>query len=294
MKVDSDFKMKLKTENIGHWTRVIKTNGGNLDLRFGELFRYRDLIFLFVKRDFVAKYKQTILGPAWHFIQPLFITIIYTIVFGKIASIPTENIPPFLFYMSGTILWTYFSAVLTSTSSTFVDNAPIFGKVYFPRLAVPIAKIFSNIIAFTIQFFFFLCFVVLFKTRGTELNMNMWVLATPVLILMLAALSLGLGAMISSMTTRYRDLIVLVGFGMQLFMYASPVIYPVSVVPEKYKVWLMYNPVTPIIEMFRHAFLGTTDVDLLYLGYSTIVTLVVLVTGIILFNRVEKNFMDTI
>jgi lipopolysaccharide transport system permease protein len=286
--------MKLKTENTGHWTRVIKTNGGNLELRFGELFRYRDLVFLFVKRDFVAKYKQTILGPAWHFIQPLFITIIYTIVFGKIARIPTENIPPFLFYMSGTILWTYFSAVLTSTSSTFVDNAPMFGKVYFPRLAVPIAKIFSNIIAFIIQFFFFICFLFLYKSKGIGLEINLWVLATPVLLLMLAALALGLGAIISSMTTRYRDLIVLVGFGMQLFMYASPIIYPVSAVPETYKTWILHNPVTPIVELFRHAFLGTSPVDMKLLGYSFCITVLIFFTGIIFFNRVERNFMDTI
>ena len=275
-----------------YWTKVVRGNDPGLALRLGELFRYRDLILLFVKRDFIAQYKQTILGPAWHFFQPLFVTIIYTIVFGQIARIPTENIPPFLFYMSGTIMWTYFSTVLNGTSRTFIDNAHIFGKVYFPRLAVPVARLISNMIAFSIQFFFFLCFILFFRIKGVELNMNIWVLATPVLIFMLAALALGLGAMISSMTTRYRDLIVLVGFGTQLFMYASPVIYPVSAVPEKYKEWLMYNPVTPVMEMFRHAFLGTTDPALL--GYSFIVSLVALLTGIIFFNRVERNFMDTV
>ena len=286
--------MTQKEVNDGHWTRVIKSNGGNFELKFGELYRYRDLIFLFVKRDFVAQYKQTILGPAWHFIQPLFVTIVYTIVFGRIARIPTENIPPFLFYMSGTILWTYFSSVLISTSSTFIDNAPIFGKIYFPRLAVPIAKLFSNIIAFSIQFFFFICFIFFFSSKGTGLELNLWILATPILLLMLAALALGIGAIISSMTTRYRDLVVLVGFGTQLFMYASPVIYPVSAVPDTYKSWILHNPVTPIVELFRHAFLGTSPVDIKMLGYSFCTTVIVFITGIIFLNRVERNFMDTI
>jgi lipopolysaccharide transport system permease protein len=289
------FRNRLKKSNTsGHWTRIIRSNPGKLELKLPELWQQRDLIYLLVKRDFVVKYKQTILGPAWHLIQPLFVTIIFTIVFGRIARISTENTPPFLFYMAGTILWTYFSAVLLSTSNTFIHNSSIFGKVYFPRLIVPIAKSLSNVITFSIQFFFFLCFVAYFDVKGVEIHPNAWVLATPVLLLMLAVLALGLGAIICSMTTRYRDLIVLVGFGVQLFMYATPVIYPMSAVPEAYRPWVLANPVTPIVELFRHAFLGTSPVDMKILTYSFVVITCIGILGILSFNRVERHFMDTI
>jgi len=276
------------------WTQVIEPHGHLLDLKLGELWRYRDLIYLFVHRDFVAQYKQTILGPAWHFIQPLLTTIMFTIVFGKIAQISTDGVPPFLFYMAGTIIWTYFSGVLTASSGTFTSNAGIFGKVYFPRLAVPVAHLFSKLIGFAIQFVFFLCFLAYFASRGADVAPNAWVLATPLLLLMMAMLGLGMGIIISSMTTRYRDLTVLVGFGVQLWMYASPIIYPLSTLPEHWRFWASLNPVAPIVELFRHAYLGAGSMDLGMLGLSLIIITGILLGGILLFNRVERTFMDTV
>jgi lipopolysaccharide transport system permease protein len=273
---------------------VIQPHGNAFDLKLGELWHYRDLIFLFVRRDFVSQYKQTILGPAWHFVQPVLTTIMFTLVFGKIAKIPTDGVPPFIFYMAGTVIWGYFSTVLTSTAGTFTSNAGIFGKVYFPRLAVPISILVSRLVAFAIQFFFFLCFLAWFKFKGSDLQMNIWVLATPLLLLMMAALGLGLGVIISALTTRYRDLTVLVGFGVQLFMYATPIVYPMSVIPEKWRFWAGLNPVAPIVELFRHAFLGAGSVDLKMLGISALSTMVILYFGVVLFNRVERTFMDTV
>ena len=218
----------------------------------------------------------------------------FTIVFGKIAQIPTDGVPPFLFYMAGTVLWGYFSAVLTGTSGTFTGNAGIFGKVYFPRLAVPLAGLLSRLIAFGIQFVFFLCFLAYFMLRGSAVAPNAWALLTPVLLLMMAALGLGLGVIVSSLTTRYRDLTVVVGFGVQLLMYASPVIYPLSVLPEPYRTWMLLNPIAPIMELFRHAYLGAGSVSLGLLAYSIAITAVILFIGIVLFNRVERTFMDTV
>jgi len=286
--------MTQSDPNEVQWTTIIEPPAKLFDLKLDELWRYRDLIFLFVHRDFVAQYKQTILGPAWHFIAPLFTTIIFTIVFGKIAQIPTDGLPPFLFYMAGTVLWGYFSAVLTSTSSTFTGNAGIFGKVYFPRLAVPVAQLISRLIAFGIQFFFFLCFMAYFILAGAEVRPNAWVLALPLFLVMMAALGLGLGVIISSLTTRYRDLTVLVGFGVQLLMYATPIIYPLSVIPEQYRYWLLLNPIAPIIELFRYAFLGAGSVSLGMLAYSILFITAILYIGIVLFNRVERTFMDTV
>ena len=283
-----------ETKAEQQWTTIIEPPCRLFDLKLDELWRYRDLIFLFVHRDFVAQYKQTILGPAWHFIQPLFTTITFTVVFGKIAQIPTDGLPPFLFYMAGTVLWGYFSAVLTSTSSTFTGNAGIFGKVYFPRLAVPAAHLISRLIAFGIQFFFFLCFLAYFAVVGADVKPNGWVLALPLFLVMMAALGLGLGVIISSLTTRYRDLTVLVGFGVQLLMYATPIIYPLSAIPEQYQLLLLLNPITPIVELFRYAFLGAGSVSLGMLAYSVVFISVILYIGIIMFNRVERTFMDTV
>jgi lipopolysaccharide transport system permease protein len=277
-----------------NWTQIIEPHGHILDLKLGELWRCRDLVYLFVHRDFVAQFKQTILGPAWHFIQPLLTTIMFTIVFGKIAQIPTDGVPPFIFYMAGTVIWTYLANVLTGTSSTFTANAGIFGKVYFPRLAVPIAHLFSKLIAFAIQFFFFLCFLGYFIWQGSDLNPNIWVLCTPLLLLMMAMLGLGLGIICSAMTTRYRDLTVLVGFGVQLWMYASPIIYPLSTLPEKWRFWASINPVAPIVELFRFAYLGSGSLDLAMLVYSLLIIIIILFIGIVLFNKVERTFMDTV
>ena len=218
----------------------------------------------------------------------------FTIVFCKIANISTDGVPPFLFYMAGTIIWTYFATVLTTTSSTFTGNAGIFGKVYFPRLAVPIATLLSRLVAFGIQFFFFLCFLAYFVYQDAEIQPNAWVLATPLLLLMMAALGLGLGVIISSMTTRYRDLTVLVGFGVQLLMYASPIIYPLSALPEEWRFWAALNPIAPIVELFRYAYLGAGTVNLPMLAYSLLIISGILFIGIIMFNKVERTFMDTV
>ncbi|MES9899038.1 MAG: ABC transporter permease [Sedimenticola sp.] len=277
-----------------NWTQVIEPHGRLFDLKLKELWQYRDLIYLFVHRDFVAQYKQTILGPAWHFIQPLLTTIMFTIVFGKIAKISTDGVSPFIFYMSGTVIWTYFANVLTATSGTFTGNAAIFGKVYFPRLVIPVANLFSKLIAFTIQFCMFLCFLIYFMWQGAEVEPNVWMLATPLLLLMMAAFSLGLGIIISAMTTRYRDLTVLVGFGVQLLMYASPIIYPLSALPDEWRFWAGLNPIASIVEVFRHAYLGTGSVDISSLGYSFLIISGILFVGIVMFNKVERTFMDTV
>ena len=286
--------MKTASNTSNNWTQVIEPQGHAFDLKLAELWRYRDLIYLFVYRDFVSQYKQTILGPAWHLIQPLLTTLMFTLVFGKIAKISTEGIPPFLFYMTGIIIWTYFASILTVTSNTFVGNAAIFGKVYFPRLVVPIAALFSNLIAFSIQFLFFLCFLAWFAYRGAEIHPNFLVLVTPLLLLMMAALGLGIGIIISALTTRYRDLTVLVGFGVQLLMYASPIIYPLSVLPEKWRFWAALNPIAPIVELFRHAYLGAGSVSILQLSLSFLMILIILLAGIVMFNKVERTFMDTV
>lgn len=284
----------MKTLPDSYWTETIEPHGHFLDLKLKELWKYRDLIYLFVHRDFVAQYKQTILGPAWHFIQPLFTTIIFTIVFGNIAQLSTDGTPPFIFYMAGTVIWTYFANVLTATSSTFTGNASIFGKVYFPRLAIPMANLFSKLIAFAIQFFFFLCFLGYFIWQGSDIQPNTWVFATPLLLMMMAALGLGLGVIISALTTRYRDLVVLVGFGVQLLMYVSPIIYPLSTLPEQWRFWAGLNPIAPIVELFRYAFLGSGTIDITMLGISFLVISGILFIGIVLFNKVERTFMDTV
>lgn len=290
-----EFDEKVHEEFFGHeHVTVIEPHGGLIDLRLRELWGYRDLILLFVRRDFVAQYKQTILGPAWHFIQPLFTTIVFTVVFGKIAQISTDGLPPFLFYMGGTVIWTYFSNVLTGTSNTFVGNAHIFGKVYFPRLAVPVSNLISKLIAFAIQFAFFLGFIAWFAARGSDAAPNSWVLLTPILLIMMAALGLGFGVIVSSMTTRYRDLTVLVSFGVQLLMYASPIIYPLSALSDRWQFWAGLNPIAPIVEAFRYGYLGAGTVDLPMLGYSAVVIVLILLIGIVMFNRVERTFMDTV
>ena len=282
-------------EFFGHeHVTVIEPHGSVLDLKLQELWSYRDLIVLFVRRDFVAQYKQTILGPAWHIIQPLLTTIMFTIVFGKIAQLSTDGVPPFLFYMAGTIIWTYFANVLTATSGTFTANAHIFGKVYFPRLAIPVATLFSKLIAFAIQYGFFLGFLAWYCFQSEAVQPNAWVLLTPVLLLMMAAIGFGGGIIISAMTTRYRDLAVLVSFGVQLLMYATPIIYPVSSLPQKWQFWVSLNPIAPIVEAFRYAYLGQGILDLPMLGVSALVILTTVAVGVVMFNSVERTFMDTV
>ena len=276
------------------WSEIIEPQRGLLDLRLGELWQYRDLVMLFVRRDFVSVYKQTILGPLWFLIQPLLTTIIFTFIFGSVAKLPTDGLPQFLFYMSGTVVWFYFSDVLTKTSNTFVNNSQLFGKVYFPRMAVPVSILISSLITFAIQFAFFLAFVGFFILRGTVLQPNLWILLTPVLILIMAGLGLGFGIIISALTNKYRDLRFLVQFGVQLLMYATPVIYPASSIPDRFQWMIRANPMTSIVEAFRYGYLGAGSVNALELLYSFSFMVVTVVIGVIIFNRVEATFMDTV
>ena len=280
--------------NASEWDQIIRPHGNILTPKVDELWRYRDLIYLFVRRDFVAQYKQTILGPAWHIIQPLLTTVIFTIIFGTIAKIPTDGVPPFIFYLAGTVIWSYFANVITDTSVTFSRNAHIFSKVYFPRLAVPIATSISKLISFAIQFLFFACFLTYYSFNGAQVSPNAWIMATPLFLLLMAMLALGLGLLITAMTTRYQDLAILVGFGVQLGMYASPVIYPISSIPEKWQFWANLNPAAPIIEGFRYAYLGVGQFEAHQLLQSATVIAVILTLGLIAFNRVERTFADTI
>lgn len=280
-------------------TTLIRPHSGWLDLHLGELLRYRDLILLFVKRDFVSLYKQTILGPAWAVIQPFLTTIVFSLVFGSMAGLAPTGVPSFLFYLSGTVVWTYFSSCLTRTSDTFIANAAILGKVYFPRLVMPLSTVLSKLIDFSIQYAFFLVFLIIYLLTGANVQPNWCVLLTPVLLLQLAMLSLGCGVIISAATTKYRDLRMLVSFGVQLWMYASPVAYDMfsmsAFAPgSNYYGLYMLNPVTPIVNLFRYAYLGIGQVDWLYYGISWVVTAVLLFAGIVLFSRVEKTFMDTV
>ena len=282
------------TDDHEEWTMIIRPKRSWLDLRLGELWQARDLILLFVHRDCSAVYKQTILGPLWFIIQPLLTTLTFTIIFGRIAQLSTDGLPDFLFYLSGTVIWSYFAACLSKTSNTFTANAGLFGKVYFPRLAVPISILLSNLISFSIQLGLFVAFVIYFWLAGAAIQPNAAIFLLPVLLVMMAGLGLGFGIIVSSLTTRYRDLQQLVAFGVQLIMYATPVIYPVSSIPAAYRPWLQANPLTPIVESFRHAFLGAGVVSLGGLLYSLGFMLIVLLLGLLLFNRVEQTFMDTV
>jgi len=276
------------------WDMVIEPHRRLLDLKLGDLWRYKDLVMLFVRRDFVSVYKQTILGPLWYLIQPLLTTVIFTFIFGSVAKLPTDGLPQFLFYMSGTVVWSYFASNMTKTSDTFISNANLFGKVYFPRLAVPVSILISNLISFSIQFALFLVFMGYFALRGTTIHPNSWILLTPVLILIMAGLGLGFGIIISSLTTKYRDLRFLVQFGVTLLMYATPVILPISSFPQRFQWIIMANPMTPIVEVFRYALLGAGTVNLPNLAYSFGFMVVVVFIGTVIFNRVEQTFMDTV
>lgn len=276
------------------WDLIIRPQRAWWDLRLGELWKYRDLIRLMVWRDFVSAYKQTILGPLWHLLQPLLTTVVFTVIFGGIAKLPTDGLPPFLFYMAGNTVWSYFSTALINTSNTFTSNAGIFGKVYFPRLSVPISVVISNLISFAIRMVTFLAFLAYFILTGSDARITLWVLMLPVLVLLMAGLGLGIGIIVSSLTTKYRDLQHLVSFGVQLLMYASPVIYPLSTVPERFRWLVLSNPLTPIVEVFRLGFLGESSLDPSFLLYSFAFMLVVFLVGILIFNHVETTFMDTV
>ncbi len=282
------------THDTQQWTSVIKPVSGWFDIHLGSIWRYRDLIMLFVRRDFVAVYKQTILGPIWFLLQPLFTTLVFVVIFGKVAKLSTDGLPQVLFYLSGVVAWRYFADCLSKTSNTFVGNAGIFGKVWFPRLTVPISIVISNLITFGIQFVLFLGFWVFFYIKGADISPKPLILLLPLLIVQMAALGLGLGIIASSLTTKYRDLTQLIGFGVQLWMYATPIVYPTSLIPEKWQWLIALNPMAPIIETFRYAFLGAGTIYPWQMGLSMGTTIIILIIGIILFSRIEKNFMDTV
>ncbi|MDD5064929.1 MAG: ABC transporter permease [Phycisphaerae bacterium] len=276
------------------WGLIIQPSRLWFDLHLRDLWRYRDLIFLFVKRDFVTFYKQTALGPLWYIIQPLLTTVVFTVIFGKLAGIPMDGVPKFIFLLAGNVTWGYFAGCLNETSNTFVKNAGIFGKVYFPRLTAPVSVVIINLAKFGIQFVLFLGFYVYFITTDSAIRPTYFVLLLPFLLLQMAVLSLGAGILVSALTTKYRDLTFVMTFAVQLWMYASSVIIPASSIPEKYRPIYMLNPMTSVIESFRYAFFGRGVVDAVYICTSWAVTLVILFLGCVLFNRVEKSFMDTV
>lgn len=284
----------MNSKNQEGWDLVIKGHSSLFDINFGDLWRYRDLLFMFVKRDFVSFYKQTILGPLWFFIQPIFTTIVFTFVFGNLAGISTDGLPQYLFYLSGITAWNYFSDCLTKTSTVFKDNANIFGKVYFPRLIMPLSIVVSNLVRFGVQLLLLLVMMLFFGFKGANFHLTYGIFFFPVLVLLMALLGLGIGLIITAMTTKYRDLTFLVTFGVQLLMYGTTVIYPLSAAPEKYKTIIELNPMTGIIEAFRFAFLGKGEFTLWSVGYSVIFTIIVMILGVIIFNKTEKNFVDTI
>jgi lipopolysaccharide transport system permease protein len=276
------------------WTMDIAANPGLLDIDLKEIWRYRDLLALIVRRDFVAFYKQTVLGPIWHLTEPLVTTVTYAFIFGAIAQISTNGLPRILFYLPGITLWTFFSNTLLNVSGTFNANASIFGKVYFPRLVVPLATVVSNLIALGLQFALFLVLVLIYLGAGADIRVTPYALATPLIVLLAAGLGLGLGTLLSSVTTRYRDLHKLVQVSMRLLMFATPIIYPLSRVPEKYQWLIRLNPMTAVVETFRFVWLGTGSVSLGNLLYSTALMVVVVVWGALVFNRAEKVAMDSV
>jgi len=276
------------------WDGVIKPVHGWLNINFKEMIQYWDLILLFVKRDFVIFYKQTILGPLWYIIQPLFNTLVFTVIFGKVAKIPTDGIPPPIFYLSGTIIWTYFSFCLKQTGTTFVTNAQVFGKVYFPRVTVPISIAITAVLQFIIQFIIFLCFFFYYKLSGSTFQPNIYILALPLIVLHMAVLSVGMGLIISAATAKYRDLTFAMEFFIQLWMYLTPIVYPLSQVPDRLKIFILINPMTAVVESFRGAFLGASALTPQGLLLSIMLTILIFIGGIIIFSRVEKTFLDTV
>lgn len=281
------------------WTEIIEPHTNLLDLRLGDVWRYRDLVMLFVRRDFVSVYKQTILGPIWFFIQPLLTTITFLIVFGQVAKLSTDGLPQIVFYLAGVTVWNYFSQTLVAISTVFVTNAGIFGKVYFPRLTMPVSIVISNIVKFIIQFGLFLAVWLFYVLRGDSIHPNGLIILTPMLLILMGLMSLGLGMIFSSLTTKYRDLSMLLTFGVQLLMYATPIIYPLSSITGKifgvpYRWLILANPMSAIVEAFRYAFLGAGSFKWEYLGYSACFTIVILLLGTIIFNKVEKSFTDTV
>jgi lipopolysaccharide transport system permease protein len=276
------------------WDLEIKPHDSLLNLHLADVWRYRDLLMLLVRRDFVSFYKQTIFGPMWFFIQPIFTTIIFTFIFGNLAGISTEGAPKPIFYLAGTVTWNYFAECLNKTSTVFRDNANIFGKVYFPRLIMPLSIVVSNLVKFSVQFALFLVLFGWYMATTDSIHPNVYVLLFPVVIILMALIGLGFGLIITAMTTKYRDLVFLVTFGVQLLMYATPVIYPLSAAPEKYRFLISLNPLSGLVETFRYGFLGSGQFYPGAFAYSAISAIVIFLLGLVVFNRVEKNFVDTV
>jgi len=278
------------------WDIVIKPVHGYgwFNINIIEIFRNWYLIFLFVRRDFVIFYKQTVLGPFWYIIQPLLNTLVFTVVFGQVAKIPTDGIPPFIFYLSGTVVWGYFSFCVSQTGNTFVQHGQLFGKVYFPRITVPISIAITAVFQFIIQFLIFLGFFLYFKFSGSTLQPNIYVLTVPLIILHMAILSVGIGLIISGATAKYRDLRIALGFIIQLWMYLTPIVYPLSEVPERFRLIILLNPMTAVVESFRGAFFGVSSLSQIDLLISIFMSIILFIIGLVIFTRVEKTFVDTV
>ena len=283
-----------QTIPAGHWTTVITPHGSVFHIPWRELWEYRDLIYRFIHRDFVSRYKQTIFGSLWYVLQPLFTSLMFTLVFNKIAKISTGEMPPMLFFLAGTVCWSYFQSCVTQTASTFTANAGIFDKVYFPRLAVPISQLLSNLIGFGMQMVLFLIFYIYYLAQGAGIEMGWRIIVLPILMLQMAALGLGVGCLVSGLTTRFRDLQIMLGFFMQLWMYASCVAYPLSSVPENFRWLFALNPMVFIIEAFRFAFMGQGTVFFWQICVSMLVSIVVVFFGLALFNKMERTCVDMI
>ncbi len=284
----------MKNDNKSEdWDLIITGQHSLFDVNFKDLWHYRDLLYLFVKRDFVTVYKQTILGPLWFFIQPLLTTITFTIIFGSVAKLPTDGAPKVVFYMAGITLWNYFSNCLNNVAGVFNTNSGIFGKVYFPRLIMPLTIVISNLMKFGVQFLLFLCFVIYFVFQG-KIQPNMYIALMPLVILLMALIAMGIGLVLTAMTAKYKDLSQLITFGVQLFMYITPVIYPSSSIPNDYKWIVNLNPLVPLFDYMRYAFLGIGQFSVELLLYPSFFSLVVLAIGIVVFNKSQKTFIDTV
>ncbi len=284
----------MKKRSDKEWDLILDGSLSFFDLKIYDIWLYRDLLWMFVKRDFVSFYKQTVLGPVWFFIQPMFTTVIYTFVFGSLAAISTDGLPQPLFYLAGITAWNYFADCLTKTSTVFKDNTQIFGKVYFPRLILPLSIVASNLVRFIVQMFLFVLVMIYYLIQGETFSITWQIISFPLLVLMMALLGLGLGLIVTALTTKYRDLAFLVTFGVQLLMYTTTVIYPLSAAPPRFKFLIELNPMTSIIELFRYSFLGKGEFNAMSLGYSALMTILFLFIGVLIFNKTEKNFVDTI
>jgi len=284
----------VKETQTEQWVITVSSKHKWLDLHIREVWEYRDLIFLYVRRNFAAAYKQTILGPFWHFFQAIASSAVFTVIFSGFAGLPTDELPPFLFYLSGNLMWSFFSSCFRDNSSIFTANAGLFGKVYFPRLVMPFTAVITAFFHFLIRLGLFIAVIIIYMASGVPIYLTWWIAIVPLLLIMTAFMGMALGFFSSALTAKYRDLQMLVGYGMSLLLYSTPVIYPASMVPEKYIDLYFLNPVAPIVEAFRYAFLSAGTLDISRLGYSLGFTLVTLLIGLILFNKVERNFMDTV